>query len=143
MRLPDASARRTLKKFWREEDGTASVDGLIWVMFFTTLLVFILDASIMFMNNVEVRRVTQDGSRLYVRGGFDGEADPIAALDLWVENNLSDLSPNVNATSSLNASNQLSTVVTYPASDTDLTGLVNVLSNFNIEVLVVNQKAVL
>lgn len=144
MRLLDNSARKTLDRFWKEEDGTASVDGILWIIFFTGLLVFILDSSILYMNNTEVRRITQDGSRLYVRGGFDDEADPLAALDLWVESNLSNLSTNLNAVSSLNANNEISTLVTYPADDTDLvSGLFDYFGGFDINVLVVNQKAVL
>lgn len=144
LRLFETSIQKTLAGFWEEEDGTASVDGIMWIIFFTGLLVFILDSSILYMNNTEVRRVTQDGSRLYVRGGFDDKANPEAALDLWVESNLSNLSANLNAVSSVNADNQVTTLVTYPADDTDLvSGLFDYFGGFDINVLVVNQKAVL
>ncbi|GGE38547.1 TadE/TadG family type IV pilus assembly protein [Actibacterium pelagium] len=135
-----SSSKNRLSKFWKEQDGTASVDGLIWIMFFMTLVVFILDAAIMFMNNTQVRRIVQDGSRMYVRGAFDGSTTELKDLDAWIQARLSGLSPKAKSSSKVDGNNRVYTEVVYPASDTDITGLFDALMNFNIQVVVVNQK---
>ncbi len=125
-----------VRKFRRDEQGTATVESLIWLTFLVAFTFMILDAAMVFMNNTEVRRITQDANRLFIKGIFD---DNTSSLETWIEGQLDGLAPNADATATIDSDGRLSTVVVYPATDTDLVGLVEILNNVTLQVVVVHQ----
>jgi Flp pilus assembly protein TadG len=70
-----APARRRLCDFWQSDDGSATVESVIWFPIFALLLGLIMNISMVFFNESQILRVVQDGNRAFSLGRLsDAEA---------------------------------------------------------------------
>ncbi len=118
------------RKFLRDEAGGATVEACLWIPFFLSFFVLILDAAFIFLQETDAQRIVQDGNRQYVTGAIASTG----ALETWIETAMVPLSPNANATARVDGAGVLTTVLTYPAEDTDLTGATGVLGGLTMRV---------
>ena len=93
---------KRLDTFRRDESGGATIEACLWLPFFAIFMIFVIDVTMVFMNESKVHHVVQDGNRQYVVGGFKDEANPTQALETWIEASLDLLTPGAIATASLN-----------------------------------------
>ena len=118
--------------FLKDESGGGTIEACLWLPVLIGFFILIFDATYVFLKDGEIRRVLQEGNRQYVKGLHSN--DP-TELETWIETTLAQLAPNANATSSLDSTTGiLTTSVTYPASDTDITGWVSALTGLVITV---------
>lgn len=66
--LPRAPIRRALRRFRRDEGGTATIEALLWIPMFFFLLIMIVNASFIFYGKSQALRIIQDGNRAYSTG---------------------------------------------------------------------------
>ncbi len=119
----------TLRAFVRSERGAATVEACLWIPVLLTFFILILDATIIFLRETDAQRIVQDGTRQYVTGAIETEAE----LDAWLEDMMSAISPNAQANSTV-SSGVLTTTIEYPAEDTDLTGSAGLLGGLTMKV---------
>ena len=128
---------RTTRHFLRDTSGSGTIEACLWIPVLLAFFVTSFDATYVFLRDGEIRRVVQEGSRQYIKGlhGTD-----LAKAEKWIETALDPLAPNANATVKLDSSGELLvTTITYPASDTDLTGWVSALTGLTLTVQTVHQ----
>ena len=51
------------RKFLRDEAGGATVEACLWIPFFLSFFVLILDAAFIFLQETDAQRIVQDGNR--------------------------------------------------------------------------------
>lgn len=122
------------KDFVRREDGTATVESVIWLPIFFVILVMIADASLLFNSQARMLRMVQDANRAYSTGQLDQPAD----VENFLVAQMFPMSEHVRATSVLDTSaipaGVIDTTLTIPARDLVSIGLVTALTNFDMSV---------
>lgn len=129
-----------VRPFLRNESGNASAEACLWLPILLAFFITSLDATYVFLRDGEIRRVVQEGSRQYVKGlhGTD-----LASAKSWIESELDQLAPNAEASLKHDSTGTLLvTTLTYPASDTDLTGWISALTGLTLTVQTVHQSEV-
>ena len=126
--------------FLKDESGSGSIEACLWVPALFGFFVLVFDASYVFLRDGEIRRVMHEGNRQYVKGLFASQTE---ALETWIEAEVSGISPNAEATATVDSTTGLlTTTISYPASDTDVTGWMSALTGLVITVQAVNQTEV-
>ncbi len=116
--------------FLNSEDGTATVESVLWFPIFMVVFFLAFDTSMMFAAETEAVRVVQDANRLASIGRLATESD----IETYVENTLSDLSPNANATTTISSVGVIRTVVQIPASDVGKIGVFEAFQDLTLTV---------
>jgi len=82
-------ARQRARGFRFREDGSATVEAVIWLPLFFFLIIFVLDASMMFNAQSRALRIVQDTNRALAVGQLAGVDEARAELRA----RMADLSP--------------------------------------------------
>lgn len=101
-----------LRRLARDEGGTVSVEAVLWLPFFFSLLMIITDVSLAFYGKAQGFRVVQDVNRAVSVGRIADEASAETILLRAV----ADLSPNASADVVKN-DQTVTTVLQMPSSD--------------------------
>lgn len=118
-----ALSRRAVRSFLRDQNGSATVESVLWMPIFIFLLGLIADTSIVFGSQSQALRIVQDANRALAVGHF---ATPDEAKN-YVKQQLSTLSPHASVTTTV-TNGVIRTSVSMPIADLAATGLV---TNFN------------
>ena len=119
---------RALRRF-RGEDGTVSVEAVLWIPFFVFCLTLVADGALIFYGQARALEVTEDANRAFSIGEVTREE----AVE-QIEARLSTISPNASA--HINTEDGLiTTIVTIPTSDLDAVGFVTSLASINMQVV--------
>ena len=116
-------------RFLRREDGAATVEAVIWLPVFLLVLFLMVDVALVFVGQSEALRVVQDANRNMSIGRFRTAAE----TEAYVEARLAGLSAGVEAVSVVNAG-IVTTTVTLPARDLQMSGLFTAVINANLSV---------
>jgi Flp pilus assembly protein TadG len=116
-------------RFLRREDGSATVEAVIWLPIFFLVLFLMVDVALVFVGQSEALRVVQDANRNMSIGRFR----TVAETEAYVEEQLAGLSPGVQAVSVVNAG-IVTTTVTMPARDLQMSGFFTAVINANLSV---------
>lgn len=134
------------RRFRDAEDGSATIEALLWIPFLLAFLMLILDASTIFMWNSQARRIVADANRQYVKGAtFDNTmsnfvGNPVNNMANWIEDEMAHFAPNAVANVMIDpVSGLLTTIVTYPSTDTDLSGATGFLGGLTLRVQSIHQ----
>lgn len=119
----------SLRRKAADEDGSATIEAVLWLPFFIMLFIMIADAAMIFANQSRVHRMVQDGNRNYVVGAITN----CAALETWLENVTQQLAPSASATCSV-SSNIVTSTVSIPSGELDLSGATGVFGGLTIQV---------
>jgi Flp pilus assembly protein TadG len=118
----------------RAEDGSATVEAVLWIPFFMLLLALIADASFLFHRQAQMLRAVQDANRAFSTGQFTSTDQVRDALIAQY----APLSSHVQAVSLLDTatvpSGIIRTSLSIPARDVNSIGLIASLSNLNLSV---------
>jgi Flp pilus assembly protein TadG len=88
-----------IKTFLRQEDGTSTIEFVLWLPIVVLILLLIVDSSMLFMSRSQAMRVLQDTNRLYSVGQFTGTpAERITKAQNYALSRLRGLSPSATAT---------------------------------------------
>lgn len=128
------SARRALRRFRKDDDGTATVEGILWMPVFLTIIIVIADASLLFNAQAQMLKIVQDGNRAYSTGQL---LQP-TQVETYVLNRTSSTSSNatvqVGIDNTFVPAGVITTTLTIPAADLVSIGLVTALANFDLSV---------
>ena len=116
-------------RFLRCEDGGATVEAVIWLPVFFLVLFLMVETALIFAGQSEALRVVQDANRNLSIGRFRS----VNETEAYVEQRLSGLSPHVTAVSVVNAG-IVTTTVTMPARDLQMSGFFGAVINANLSV---------
>lgn len=115
--------------FLRREDGTATVEAVLWFPIFIAVFGLMVDAAMIFHGQAKVLRVIQDGNRNFSIGRLTNEAE----TETYIENVLADL--NITATAETTETAGVAyTVVTVQAAQLQILGYFSALTNLEIRV---------
>ncbi len=136
MRVPLGAQRaRRLRDFRDAEDGSATIEACLWIPFFFSFFILVLDATFIFLQQADAQRIVQDANRQYVSKSIGS----LGALETWVETAMQPLTSNANVTASIDPTTGiLTTRLEYPAEDTDLTGTTGVFGGLTMRVQAVH-----
>jgi Flp pilus assembly protein TadG len=73
MLLPLPCLRPLMRRFARDQDGSYSVEAVIWLPAFTLVIALIIDLSAIYSGKAEIARVIQDANRAYSTGSFTNQ----------------------------------------------------------------------
>lgn len=121
--------RKLLKKFTRSDDGTATVETLLWFPLFIAVFGLMLDVAMIFHGQAKVLRVTQDGNREYSIGRLTTPA----AAETYIESVLAQLNIQANATTT-EVAGVAHTIVTVPANQLQVLGYFSAFAGLTISV---------
>ncbi|MCU0855285.1 MAG: pilus assembly protein [Rhodobacteraceae bacterium] len=135
MTAPEIDKTRVaFRRFLRRDDGSATVEVVLWIPFFLLLIALIADASLLFNRQAQMLRDVQDANRAYSVGRVTSPA----AVQTLLVNAYTPMSASVTATSTLDTSvvstGIIRTTLSVPARDVNSIGLIASLSNFNLSV---------
>jgi len=121
--------RKLLTKFHRTEDGSATVEAVLWLPFFVLTFVMIADTSFVFQRQAEIQRIVQDANRLYSVGFLHSESETVD----WVKTALTPLSTGASVTATEDGG-VIRTRALVPVEDLVAVGMFGFLSGYNIGV---------
>ena len=121
---------RTRSSFIRREDGTATVEAVLWLPIFLAVFGLMVDASMIFNGQSKVLRVIQDGNRNMSIGRFTTDAE----VETYITTELARFGITPSVIDATSDGNVVLTVVTVQASEMQILGYFNSLLNLDIEV---------
>jgi len=104
--------RNEPSNFFTNEEGSATIETVIWVPIFTIFLTIIMNLSMVFFSESQILRVVQDGNRAFSLGRLDDAA----AVEAYIGEKLAYLSADLSIHSTITGG-EISTVLTTPATD--------------------------
>jgi Flp pilus assembly protein TadG len=118
-----------LKRFRRDERGSATIEAVLWLPMFVIFFVMIADVSLVFFRQTEVLRVVQDGNRALSVGRFGGAAE----VEQFVKDTIAPMTTRAQVTTTVN-SGVINTKALVPVEDLVAVGMFNFLNGYNIAV---------
>ncbi|MEH6648285.1 TadE/TadG family type IV pilus assembly protein [Sulfitobacter sp.] len=106
------TSRNGSSNFFTNEEGSATIETVIWLPIFTILLTMIINLSMVFFSESQILRVVQDGNRAFSLGRLDDAA----AVEAYIGEKLAYLGADVLIQSTI-AGGEISTVLTTPATN--------------------------
>lgn len=100
------------------EDGTATIEAVLWIPIYGLLLTFIADVSIVFHNQAQVLRIIQDGNRQLSVGRLKTTEE----TEFFIAEALAGYSENALVTTNLSSTGVIQTSVTVPTEDLNTVG---------------------
>ena len=129
-------SRCSLPGFWQDEEGSYTIESVIWFPIFEILLTIVTNVSIVFFNESQILRVMQDGNRALSLGRLR-DADEV---ETYVSNNLAYLKAAMTIDTQV-AGGFVTTNLSVPA--TDLMPLNLMTSAFDSVVIAVNAQHII
>ncbi len=124
---------RTLgKRFFKREDGTATVAAVLWFPIFIGVFGLMVDSAMIFHGQSKVLRVVQDANRNLSIGRLDNDAEVITYINAQLA--LVGVTPSRTEAISDMTTGIVSTLVVVPASELQLLGYFSVLNNLEVPV---------
>ncbi|MBV1869085.1 MAG: pilus assembly protein [Marinosulfonomonas sp.] len=115
--------------FSKENDGSATVESVLWIPMFMAAFALMTDVSMIFNGHSRVLRVVQDANRNLSIGRLETELE----TEDYITAALSEIAPNLIADTEIVAGVATSTVV-VPASDLQILGMFSALTTLNISI---------
>lgn len=116
------------------EEGSATIEAVLWIPFFMLLLALIADASFLFHRQAQMLRTVQDANRALSTGQLTSTADVEEVLMAQY----ADFSDSVRAVSVLDTGTVpggiIRTTLSIPARDINSIGLIASVSNLTLSV---------
>ena len=107
---------------WRRaksEDGSSTIEAVLWVPLLATLLMLVVDTSFVFYGRAQAMRIVQDGNRAYSLGRFESDAEASA----FIYDTIKALAPGAEVETVLNTSTGvIATTVKLPVDDLMVAG---------------------
>ncbi len=119
--------RGKAKRFFRDEQGTATVETVLWFPFYIAMFTLVVDASMIFHNQTFVTRVIQDGNRAFSVGRLSGTDE----TQSFIRERLAGISEGADVVTRLD-SGIISTTVSVPVGDLDAIGWFAGLTGFDL-----------
>lgn len=118
-----------LRAFARRDQGSATIEAVIWLPIFIMMFCFAADAALIFAKQAEVMRVVQDANRAMSIGRLMTAAD----TQTYIQSRIGTISPAAQIVTTVSGG-VIATTVTMPSSDLTATGFISALTNINVSV---------
>lgn len=112
------------------EEGTATVEAVLWLPLFVFAFGLVFDAAVLFFSEAEAIRVVQEANRL----ASIGRLETVTDTESYIETHLGHLSLNAKATSSISANGVISSVVEIPSGELRMLGFFEQLTRVELKV---------
>ena len=122
-------AARRLAAFRHREDGTATVEAVLWFPIFIAVFGLMVDASLVFHGQAKVLRIIQDGNRNLSIGRLTTTTE----AETYIEDVLAQLNITADASSSITAG-VVTTTVSVHTGQLQVLGFFTSISNLTIDV---------
>jgi len=119
-------------RFLRREEGTATVEAVLWFPIFIAVFGLMVDAAMIFHGQSKVLRVVQDANRNLSIGRLDTDAEVEAYINAQLA--LVGITPSRTEALSDMTAGTVSTLVVVPATEFQLLGYFSVLNNLEVPV---------
>ena len=126
---PSKSGYSRLRAALVNEDGTATIEAVIWLPAFFAIFALIADTSTIFGSESQVLRIIQDANRNLSTGYTATAAD----AQSYIVSHIGHVSPNAVVSTQI-AGNVITTRVEMPFTDITATGLVDVFMSGSVTV---------
>ena len=126
---PSKSGYSRLRAALVNEDGTATIEAVIWLPAFFAIFALIADTSTIFGSESQVLRIIQDANRNLSTGYTATAAD----AQSYIVSHIGHVSPNAVVSTQI-AGNVITTTVEMPFTDITATGLVDVFLSGSVTV---------
>lgn len=126
---PFGFLKRARRSYLGREEGTATVEAVLWFPIFIAVFGLMVDSAMIFHGQAKVLRVVQDGNRNFSIGRL---ADT-AATETYIEDVLAQLNIQATATTT-EVAGVAYTVVTVQAAQLQILGYFSALTNLEIQV---------
>lgn len=100
------------RRLWRDEDGGQTIEAVIWLPVFVSMLVLTIDVSTIYNRQSEMLRIVQDANRAY----STGRLPDAAATETYIKEAIGSFATNSTVQTSY-ANGVISTRLTVPATD--------------------------
>ena len=121
--------RQWVQTFGRSEDGTATLEAVLWTPVYLILFGLVTDSSIVFGRQAEILRVIQDSNRSLAVGAFQ----TVQQAEDYITGRVQVFSTNTTVDVAIDRG-IISTSVTVPAADLTSTGLFGAFDSLIITV---------
>ena len=118
-----------LRSFGRSENGTATLEAILWTPFFLILFGLVTDTSIVFGRQAEIMRIVQDSNRSLAVGAFQ----TVQQAEDYITGKIESFSSNTTVDVVIDRG-IISTSVTLPAVDLTSTGLFGAFDSLTITI---------
>lgn len=118
-----------VKKFRRDERGSATIEAVLWLPFFVIFFVMIADVSLVFFRQTDVLRVVQDGNRALSVGRLGSASE----VETFVKDRISPLTNAAQVTTTVD-NGVIDTRALVPVEDLVAVGMFNFLSGYYVAV---------
>lgn len=119
-----------LRRNAQDESGAATIEAVLWLPVFFSLLVLAVDVSMIFHNQARMTRVVQDANRALSVGRLSSIDDVKSQITAA----FGDRTDNVDVHSSI-SNGLISTRLSIPAADLDVIGLFRTISGATVTVI--------
>ncbi len=127
-----ATTSRCFKCFWRNENGSGTIEMLLWMPAFVFMFVMISDASFIFYGKSQTMRILQDANRALSVGAIESEIEVenrvLEQMQLMGHTGVVDAV--INSTTGV-----VTTTVKIPANELTAVGSIPGLSNFDVAII--------
>ena len=135
------SIAKTLQRFSRDQTGSMTVEGVLWIPAYVFLMVMVADVCFVFYGQANALRLVQDANRAASTGMFTNDTDT-TNNDTENTTGITDFLTTRLATNNITPSaidvtfnnKVITTTLRIPASDLDAVGLFDVLSGVSVSV---------
>ncbi len=122
-------SQSVLARFLRQESGSLSVEGVLWVPLYMMLFALIVDVSNMMHSRSVAMRILQDANRHAVTGYLVEQSEVSSQIAAQMQT-ISD-TPDVQVVWN---DEDIVSVVSYPARDAQIIGLISMFSDIDLTV---------
>ena len=126
---PENTGKSRWKSFFRRQDGSATVESVLWLPLFFAAFGLMTDAAMVFNGHSRVMRIIQDANRNLSVGRLESEAE----TEGYVLAGLASLAPRATVDTTITAG-VATTVVRVPATDLEILGMFSALNNLTLTI---------
>jgi Flp pilus assembly protein TadG len=135
---------RRLANFIRQEEGSATIESLLWIPLLFSVLLLGLDVSLISTKQAMVMRIIQDNNRSYALGRYDRpdwtDKQSEGVIEGTIRNSIASISPGAKVNAEIAPDGSITTRVEMPASDLSSFGLLPNWEQMNIVVALQHTK---
>lgn len=119
--------RRLFKKYGANDDGSSTIESILWLPFMLSIFIFAGEVSNIFFAQNRMQQVLQEGNRLFSVGFIQEKTE----LESYILNRLEGMAPNATLTASVSGGT-VTTVASVPVSDMLLTSMFASFLDFSV-----------
>ena len=127
--MPIRRISQSLLMFGRSQDGTATLEAVLWTPVFLILFGMVTDTSTVFGRQAEILRIIQDSNRSLAVGAFQ----TVEQAENYITEKVEVFSDNTTVDVAID-NGIISTSVSLPAADLTATGLFDAINTLTITV---------